>query len=145
MWNEVPEEAQPEGWIELDETGWGAMAAWFAGPANVRRAPVGDRTQMVRVTCTKADGTVTSWKEPITADDVRGIEDAIDAYLKDAGLPPRPRGYRWFLRLPDGVGDEAEFWARITEADMALPRAAKHPRDIVPTLGQVITRLYGRK
>jgi hypothetical protein len=144
MWDDFPEGAHPEGWIELSENGWGAMAAWYAGPDNVRREPMGVRTGLVRVTCEKSDGTVSSWEEPITEDDVRGIEDDIDAYLKDAGLPQRPRGYRWFLRLPDGIRGEDDFWDRLNRADMALPRAARHPRDTVPVLGQVVQALYGR-
>lgn len=36
-----------------------------------------------------------------TAADRQGIDDDIDVYLLDAGLPPRPRGYVWMIRVPD--------------------------------------------
>jgi hypothetical protein len=145
MWDNFREEARPAGWIELDENGWGAVAAWFAGPDNVCREPMGPRTTPVRVTEEKADGTVRTWEEPMSAQDVLGIEDDIDAYLQDAGIPPRPRGYRWFLHLPEGVGSLDEFWARLNRAAAALPPTAKHPRDIVPALEEVIGALYGRR
>ncbi|MFD1214427.1 DUF5956 family protein [Arthrobacter sp. GCM10027362] len=50
------------------------------------------RTEMVRISCRKPDGTITSWEEPMTEDDVRGIEDDIDMYLKAArkARPPPP-------------------------------------------------------
>jgi hypothetical protein len=31
---------------------------------------------------------------------VQSIDDDIDSYLGDAGLPPRPRGYNLFIRCP---------------------------------------------
>ncbi|MET3922732.1 DUF5956 family protein [Arthrobacter sp. UYEF20] len=145
MWQRFHGHGRPEGWIELTENGWGAIAAWFAGPENVTREPMGERTDIVRVACERADGTVTSWEETITEEDIRAIEDDIDSYLTDSGLPPRPRGYRWFLRLPGGVRDQEDFWGQLGEADS---RMSHTNRDLVreaANLGATIRDLYAGK
>jgi hypothetical protein len=142
MWDSYPVGRRPLGWIELSENGWGAIAAWFAGPENVVREPIGERTDQVRMTCEKADGTITSRTETITGEDVQDIEDGIDSYLLDSGLPARPRGYRWFMRLPAGVTDEQDFWGHLNEADT---RMAHRERDFIreaANLGATIKDLY---
>jgi hypothetical protein len=142
VWDCYPVSSRPLGWIELSENGWGAIAAWFAGPENVVRELIGERTDQVRVTCEMADGTVTSWTESITEEDVQDIGDGIDSYLLDSGLPTRPRGYRWFMRLPAGVTDEQDFWGHLNEADSRMPH---RERDIIreaANLGATIRDLY---
>src|SRR5699024_5058888 len=118
----------PSGWIELTENRWGAIASWFAGPENVVREPMGKRTDLVRVTWEEATGTSTSWTETITEAEVEEIEDDIDGYLSDSGLPSRPHGYRWFLRLPLGIKDENAFWSRLNEAGFKSPNANPDPK-----------------
>ena len=120
MWESYPIGTRPSGWIELTENGWGAITSWFVGPENVMREPMGERTELVRVRCESANGTATSWTETITGEGVQDIEDGIDSYLLESGLPARPRGYRWFLRLPAGVNDEQDFWGRLNEADFRI-------------------------
>lgn len=144
MWNTYPLGNKPVGWIELSENGWGAVIAWLAGPENVVRKPVGQRKDLVRETCTAADGSTRTWTEPITEADVRGIEDDIDFYLADAGLPPRPRGFHWFLGLPAAVPDEQDFWRRIHEADSG--DSAGHPDLVreVAAVGEIIKGLYAQ-
>jgi hypothetical protein len=144
MWEQIPEGPRADGWIEIAETGWDAMISWFAGPDNIRREARGPRTEMVKVSCEKSDGAVIAWEEPITEDDVRAIEDDIDAYLRDAGLPPRPRGYRWFLRLPDGL-DMAGVDDAASRVVMALPGRSGNPRYLAPAVEQAITDLYFRE
>ena len=95
MWDSYPIGDRPLGWIELNENGWGAIAAWFAGPENVVREPMGERSDLVRVTCETADGTSSCWTETITGEVVQDIEDGIDSYLRDSGLPARVRLERY--------------------------------------------------
>lgn len=58
------------------------------------REPMGKRTDLVRTTCEKADGTSTFWTENITEAEIEEIEDDIDGCLGDSGLPSRPHSYR---------------------------------------------------
>jgi hypothetical protein len=51
----------------------------------------------VRVERVSANGVTTVETVARTTADQELIDDAIDAYLTDAGLPPRPRGYAWIL------------------------------------------------
>ncbi len=142
MWESYPIGTPPSGWIELTENGWGAIASWFAGPENVMREPMGKRTDLVRVTCEKADGTGTSWTETITEAEIAEIEDDIDDYLSELGLPSRPRDYRWFLRLPSGVTDEQDFWSRLNEADFKMPHMNRDLKREAANLGATIKDLY---
>lgn len=143
MWDSYPVGTRHPGWIELSENGWGAIAAWFAGPRNVIREPMGERTDVVKVTCEMADGTSSSRTEPITEADVRDIEDVIESYLLDSGLPARPRGYRWFMRLPAAVKDEREFWRHLNEADSRMPHKERDLIREATNLGAAIRGLYG--
>lgn len=144
MWDTYPIGNRPLGWIELSENGWGAIAAWFAGPENVVREPMGKRTDLIKVTCETAGGATSSWTDTITEADVQDIEDGIDEYLLDSGLPARPHGYRWFMRLPAVVNDEQDFWVRLGEADFRMPH---RDRDIIgeaANLGSTIKDLFVR-
>jgi hypothetical protein len=98
----------------------------------------------VKVRCEKSDGAVISWEEPISEDDIRAIEDDIDAYLRDAGLPPRPRGNRWFLRLPESL-DMAGVDDAASRVVMALHGQFGNPRSLAPAVEQAITDLYVRE
>ncbi|MFL4479114.1 DUF5956 family protein [Paeniglutamicibacter sp. ORCA_105] len=142
MWDSYPIGDRPLGWIELNENGWGAIAAWFAGPENVVREPMGERSDLVRVTCETADGTSSCWTETITGEVVQDIEDGIDSYLRDSGLPGRPHGYRWFLRLPAVLNDEQEFWGRLNEADFRMPHRDRDMIREAANLGATIKDLY---
>jgi len=101
-WNSHEFNAPQPGWVEVDETGWAAIKLWCAGSDNRARAPRDDRGRVVLVICDSKDGRTESF-EPFTAEDLHVIEEGIDSYLADAGLPPLPHGYRWFLRIPDGL------------------------------------------
>lgn len=83
-------------------------------------------------------GAKRTWTEPISDADVRGVEDDIDSYLADAGLPPRPRGFRWFLRLPASVEGEKEFWRRLNEVDMQGPPMNGNLEVVLGRLDQVL-------
>ena len=126
------------GWVQMTETGWDALKLWCAGPDNRARAPRDDRDRTVRVVC-ETGGTVTQTIEPFTADDLRIMEEAIDSYLAEGGVPPLPRGYRWYLRIPDGLsGDlldhlESHLNSRLTGA----PKPADWLRELQPIMDDI--------
>ncbi|HEX7305312.1 DUF5956 family protein [Lentzea sp.] len=69
----------------LPDNGYPLLLAWAAGPRRVVRTPV-----------------------PIHPD--QEIVDAfVNSYLVEAGVPPRPRGFAWYLDLPDGV-EPSDVW-----------------------------------
>ncbi|SDG43047.1 hypothetical protein SAMN05216553_10832 [Lentzea fradiae] len=60
----------------LPDNGYQLLLAWVAGPRRVVRTPV-----------------------PLDPD--QPIVDAfVNSYLVEAGVPPRPRGFAWYLDLP---------------------------------------------
>lgn len=144
MWESYPIGTRPSGWIELAEIGWGAIASWFAGPENVVREPMGNRTDLVRVTCEKSDRTSTSWTEAITEAEIAEIEDDINDYLSDSGLTSRPHGYRWFMRLPSGVTDDQDFWSRLNEADFRMPYTNRDLKREAAHLDETIRGLFSQ-
>ena len=109
------------------ENGWGTLAAWSAGTENCRRQPRDYRSRTVRVTCVAADGTVQERTEPLTADDIEGINDDIESYLTDAGVPLPPRRFTWFIRLPPSFHSGDDFWAAFDrEVYERAPKASTH-------------------
>lgn len=78
-----------------------------------------------------------------TAEDQRWIDDDIADHLADAGIPPPPRGVRWALRRPAGLGDD-EFWARINAALERRCPQAREPREVHPRLVPIVEGLLPR-
>lgn len=72
---------------------------WAAGPGWV----VSTRDQTVREPVRQIndlpDGTRTYSELPFTALDQSEVDDDLDEILAHVGLPPRPRGYDWYLRI----------------------------------------------
>lgn len=101
MWNEVVFKAADGDWELLGENGWFAMMAWAAGPDNVRKTEQSDVGRTVRVTHI-IDGVETTSLVPFTPADRRYVEDDINEYLQAAGIPSRPSGFDWYLRVPSG-------------------------------------------
>jgi hypothetical protein len=126
----------------LPDTGWGALVAWYAGPTRVVRTPEKRVGQVAVERVNRRQRVVHRSVEPLSPRESAGIDDDIDGYLGDAGVPPRPRGFRWVLRLPVRCPTEPEFWAAVYQGlDQDAPEAV-HPRDIAPALDRVLSRLY---
>ena len=71
--------------LVLPDNGYQLLLAWVAGPRRVVRTPV-----------------------PMHPDqDI--IDTFVNSYLVEAGAPPRPRGFAWYLDLPVGVAP-ADVW-----------------------------------
>ncbi|GGU57254.1 DUF5956 family protein [Lentzea flava] len=65
--------------LALPDNGYQLLLAWVAGPRRVVRTPA-----------------------PMHPDqDV--IDTFVNSYLVEAGVPPRPRGFAWYLDLPVGT------------------------------------------
>lgn len=74
--------------LALPDNGYQLLLAWVAGPRRVVRTPA-----------------------PVHRDqDV--IDTFVNSYLVEAGAPPRPRGFAWFLDLPVGVAP-ADVWRAV--------------------------------
>ncbi|MBC7763653.1 MAG: hypothetical protein H7201_18055 [Candidatus Saccharibacteria bacterium] len=111
-WDEVQPLEDPAGWAEVTENGWGMLLAWVAGPENTRRGPTTDDVRTVRTTLERTGFPVIYSTEPFSAHDRDLTEEGINPYLEAAGVPPRPRGYTWFIRM----------WPPTTTADDFLDR-----------------------
>lgn len=135
----------PPGWILAVENGWGAMVVWAAGQGNFVRVPaaVGDRHGII--VHRLPDGSEQREPFALSDADLAAIDDDIDAYIADAGLPPRPRGYDWFIRRPPdaGLGGDA-FWEAVWAATMAaLPNdPLPHPSAIKEPVREALERMY---
>ncbi|MFE4837802.1 DUF5956 family protein [Arthrobacter sp. NPDC056691] len=141
MWNDVQESEPSARWAELSENGWGALMGWAAGDGNLRRRRSSDAGRTVSGHTGSAD-----WRkpfdEPFTAADRQAVDDDIDTFLRDAGLPPRPRGYVWMIRVPDSHATPEAFLA---DVDAAILRAADgivDPNQLRPIFAGVLSDFY---
>gem|GEM_PF-5455434 len=121
---------------EFPESGWGALLCWIAGPDNVAR--VSRLPEDVGVTRVEVvTGGASARSERATTDDERNlVDDSIDEYLAEAGVPARPRGYRWYAR--QGAPDPAAWSRALQDAVDADGRPSDPHR--VRELGEEITR-----
>jgi hypothetical protein len=97
------------GWAELPWSGWGAAIGWVAGPERTRRC-ADTRDHVTTVTTYDGDGNAVHASYPVPPEERAEVDDDVDAYLSELGIPPRPRGFRWFVRVP---GTPEEFWAAV--------------------------------
>ena len=107
-WTEIvraPQVAAAE-WVALPENGWGAVVAYRVGPGRARPHAVPREDRLVTEICTDADGTARRRAVAITPEDAADIEEAVNSYLLEAGLPPAPFTW-WEVAPPDGMTGEA--------------------------------------
>ena len=127
----------------MAENGWGALMGWAAGEENLRRHPTSDAGRTVTGYIEQA-GEREAFEEPFTSDDRKEIDDEIDAYLREADLPPRPRGYVWMIRVPDSHTSPETF---LEDVDAAVLRAANgivDPKLLRPIFAAVLRDLYAK-
>jgi hypothetical protein len=144
-WDDVPVvrlEDVATGWAELDDSGWFAMVAWLAGPRDVART-ADDRERTATVIVMQGSVETHRYTEPATAEDLAKLHEDIDSYLADAAIPPRPQGFRWFMRLPAGYVDGQRLQEDIGRRVYSrLPIAAPLPADYVPLIREALGELY---
>jgi hypothetical protein len=123
-WDRVPEVTADAGWTELPGNGWGAVIAAAAGEGRVGRRPAPRSAFTTRV-IVRAGRRVQAWTEPRSEHDQATIDEDVDEFLAAADLPPRPSGFVWSLRHPEGwdvAQDPVELIsARIVRTDAVLP------------------------
>ncbi|MCB5275770.1 hypothetical protein BJG92_03323 [Arthrobacter sp. SO5] len=137
--------AAPDGWILATESGWGALVVWVAGPGNFVRVPIADHERHGNVVYRRADGSERSQSFLLTKADLQSIDDDIETYLAAAELPPRPRGYDWFIRRPSCIPvGEDEFWGAVWAAATAALSAddTVHPLTVKGPARAALARMY---
>ncbi|WP_144670371.1 DUF5956 family protein [Arthrobacter sp. U41] len=143
MWSDVQEGEPSASWAELPENGWGALMGWAAGRDNLRRCPSSDAGRTVTGYIEDASGR-TPFEEPFTAADREGVDDDIDMYLGDAGVPPRPRGFVWMIRVPDGSISPGAFLSDVDGAVLRAANSVTHPKQWLPVFTDVLRDFYAR-
>jgi hypothetical protein len=114
-WDDVPvieeSDVSADELIELPANGWGQLVGWVAGVKRLRR--VVDRREHMTTLYYPMKGLTI--RRPRSASEQEEIEEDVNSYLAEAGVPPRPPGYVWYVGKPAAVS-EGEFWVRIREA-----------------------------
>jgi hypothetical protein len=144
-WDHVPLLDHPPGrpedgenWYQVDEYGLAVLVLWSlrhdrAASSLHTEAPVTKLTQ-------ETSGQTSTWERPRTAQEQSDVDDDLDSLLADAGVPPRPRGRRWFVRLPADVDLESslrEWWREIYQQ---LDDEEQTPAGELHVLGEILKR-----
>ncbi|MHA7275656.1 DUF5956 family protein [Arthrobacter sp. Hz1] len=142
-WAAVPlaATANREAWIEATNNGWGALVLWVSEPRNLIRQP-GQSDQGQVVQTVTANGVTTTHEIPLTVKDFQESDEDVDTYLSEAGIPPRPRGFIWYIHLPPGVNSEREFWSILNQAIADRAPEARRPSQFLPQLADALASLY---
>ncbi|MQY32156.1 hypothetical protein SRB17_00980 [Streptomyces sp. RB17] len=121
---EVPVEIGQEGrtYARTGDSGWHMTVCWYAGPGHSVRVP-GDPVP-----------------ERAAADRAI-VEEEANSYLADAGIPPRPPGFTWYLEIPPGR-TLAGLWQLIDRHERELPGAAPHPRETATAIARAVAVFY---
>jgi hypothetical protein len=128
----------------VGDSGWHMTVCWYAGPEHVARIPdePGWHSVRTRFAATGADSgePVVEYAERTEADqDI--IEEAANDYLAEAGIPPRPRGFTWFLEVPPGRS-LADLWSLISERERQLPTRSPRADETATAMGAAVARFF---
>ncbi|MFF5791269.1 DUF5956 family protein [Paeniglutamicibacter sp. NPDC012692] len=144
MWNDVPVLAPEPGWEPLPESGWFAMIGWACGVSNLRRFPGSDVGRTVRVTCIE-HGSEGTYLETFGAEDRADVDESVNGYLADAGIPPRPSGFDWYLRVPEGWAGELAVQDVLSSRILQRQRASEtRPDQILKIMESIVGGFYAR-
>ena len=128
-------------YIELPESGWGALVGYVAGVKRMLRC----QDKWIHFTTSVSyyrDGTVRRDTRPSGSDERAEVFDDIDDYLAEVGIVPRPRGFRWFLRLPTNVATADQFWEKVNGEWTRVGRDGAPTAEWKTLLGSIIEPLY---
>ncbi|MFJ4026953.1 DUF5956 family protein [Paenarthrobacter sp. NPDC089989] len=69
------------------------------------------------------------------------IDDTIDEYIAGASIPPRPRGFNWYLRLPSGKSLE-DLDHQLNEGIRLGASIAPTPIEVLRVFQETTKRFY---
>ena len=147
MWDDVAVVEHPptdltDSATEAPETGYGALVVWCAGPAHTVRVPQRDlAAHHVVIETSDAAGAITRNERPRNQADQDEIDADLNDYLSDAGIAPRPAGYRWFITVPPTIDPPERLWQDLNKVLATLPATATHPRDTKRALQDALPAL----
>lgn len=141
-WDEVQALGEPDGWAEVSENGWGALLAWAAGPENTRRHPTTDDGRTIRTIVERPGQPPEFSTEPFTEVDRDLIEEGVNTYLEDAGVPPRPPGYTWYIRVWPPSLTAAEFLDQVNADVNTGPTGTVMPAQWRERMETVLAEMY---
>lgn len=124
-WDLVKVSSPPARWFELEDSTWDALISAMAGEENLLRRLHQSKT--------------------FSDDDQETIDGFIDEHLAAADLPPRPRGYEWFLRPPPGAVSLQALHEELNEFIRKHSPQASHPQDLCGLVKAFLHRLYSRQ
>ena len=134
----------PQDWILATENGWGALVIWAAGPGNFARVRPASPDRFGFIARRLPGGGEQRQPFTLTEADLSSINDDIDVYLAEAGIPPRPRGFDWFIRRPsDFELDDDKFWAFVWAATTeGLPENGLRPSTMAGPAKEAMASFY---
>lgn len=124
-WDLVKVSSPPAGWFELEDSTWDALISAMAGEENILRR--------------------LHQSKPFSNDDQEIVDGLIDEHLAAADLPPRPRGYEWFLRPPPGPSSLQALQEELNEFIRKHSPRASHPLELRDLVKAFLHRLYSRQ
>jgi hypothetical protein len=133
----------PEDWIVATENGWGALVLWAAGPGNFVkvRTAAHDRSGSIVRRLPGHGEQRNSFR--LTEEDLSSIDEDIDAYLAEADILPRPRGFDWFIRRPSNDLDDERFWKVVWAATTeGLPDDGLRPSTMAGPAKEAMASFY---
>ncbi len=80
--------------------------------------------------------------EPFTAADRRLVDEVVNSFLLDAGVPARPTGFDWFLRVPEGWPAGLSLIDELTSQITGKWDSGTHPAALRPLFSQVLGDFY---
>jgi hypothetical protein len=134
----------PQDWILATENGWGALVLWAAGPGNFARVRPAVRDRFGSVVRRLPEGGEQRQPFMLSEADMSSIDDDIDVYLAEADIPPRPRGFDWYIRCPLNYDlDDEAFWGVVWAATTeSLPDDGLSPSTMAGRAKEVMASFY---
>ncbi len=125
----------------IGDSGWHMVVCWYAGPDHAVRVRDQPDWHTVRTRFAAPSGGDRTHAAPRTTDDQDIIEEAANSYLAEAEIPPRPRGFTWFLEVPEHRPLTA-LWQDISQRERRLATRAPGADEIAAAIAPAVTRFY---
>ena len=134
----------PPNWIRATENGWGALILWAAGPGNFARVRPAACDRSGSIVHRLPGGEERRQPFLLSEADLSSVAEDIDAYLAEADIPPRPRGFDWYIRRPSNYDlDDEAFWGLVWAATTEkLPHDQLRPSTMAGRAKAAMAGLY---